>query len=333
MGRCRNEIHISSFSNFIVRLIVIGYKNVGESIIILFLDKCDIEKVVFSMVVDCYKKDDFNLTKVFLDKNGVSELDFACWTHPHDDHSPGFDEIIKSYCGNKTRVFHPRFEFDDFDPGILAAECSRAKNVWEALVKLSSARPIENPLLQSIGVNVGLDNGFTIKIVDDYSEKDCRFDFLTPFKEYIEKYGYASCPKKLKNVNELSISFTISLDSYAFYFGGDVENKQIRLIGADEIKRMRWMKVPHHCSDGANLIVDLLNANLLDCAVSSVYTSRGLPVSSVQDVYKSKGRLFMTQSANATLQHGYGAVQFDYQFKNDKINVKPILYGNAYEYL
>lgn len=332
MAHCRNAIRISSFSNFLVRLIVIGYKNIGESIVILFIDKDGNEKVVFSMIVDCYEKDSLNLTKDFLNRNGVEKLDFACWTHPHDDHSPGFDDVVQSFMGDNTCVFHPRFEFADFDPGILSHECRRAKKIWNTLEALSSKRPLGNPLLQSIGVNIGFDNGFTIKIVDSFCEKECRFEFLTPLKACIEKYGYASCPTKLTNVNELSISFTMSLDNYVFYFGGDSENKQVGLVDSNEISRMRWVKVPHHCSDSADLIAQKLSADSLDCAASSVFTSRKLPVASIQNVYKSKGRLFMTQSNVGNPVHNYGAVQFDYCFEKDKIRVKPILYGNAQEY-
>ena len=89
------SIFVSSFANFKVRIYVIGYRNIGESIVVFMIDdNKGVDKVVFSMIIDCYKKGDLNIAMDLLKKHGVSELDFAIWTHPHDVHSPGFDEII-----------------------------------------------------------------------------------------------------------------------------------------------------------------------------------------------------------------------------------------------
>ena len=33
---------------------------------------------------------------------GIKKVDFVCWTHPHDDHTRGLDEIWKEYCTKET---------------------------------------------------------------------------------------------------------------------------------------------------------------------------------------------------------------------------------------
>lgn len=324
-----NEIHISSFSNFLVRIFVIGYKNEGESNVVLFFDG---DNVVFSMIIDCFKKEDLNLAFELLVKYGVKKIDLAFWTHPHDDHSPGFDEIISNFLSPKTIVYLPRFLFSNFDPAILSTKCATAQSVYTNLEKLNSSRPVKNPLLRTIDVNPG-DNIFReyVLVDDDNQKKDFVIKFLTPIRPYIEEFGFQGCQQKLVEVNELSISFIMSLDSYDFYFGGDTEKKHANIIDPDTIVNMRWVKVPHHCSNNAKQIVNHLNIDRFDCAVSTVYSPQ-LPKIDIQNKYKSKGRLFMTQLNNKPGLGEYGIVRFDYRFERDKVKISPIIYGNAYEY-
>lgn len=324
-----NEIYISSFSNFLVRIFVIGYKNEGESNVVLFFDG---DNVVFSMIIDCFKKEDLNLAFELLVKYGVEKIDLAFWTHPHDDHSPGFDEIISNFLSPKTIVYLPRFLFSNFDPAVLRSKCVAAQSVYANLEKLNSKRPARNPLLRTIDVNPG-DNIFREYVIvdNDKQKKDFVIKFLTPIRPYIEEFGFQGCQQKLVEVNELSISFIMSLDSYDFYFGGDTEKKHANIIDPDIIGNMRWVKVPHHCSKNAKKIAIHLMEERFDCAVSTVYSPR-LPKVNIQNDYKSKGRLFMTQLNNKPNLGEYGIVRFDYRFEQDKVKISPFIYGNAYEY-
>ena len=324
-----NEIHISSFSNFLVRIFVIGYKNEGESNIVLFFDG---DNVIFSMIVDCFKKKDLNLASNLLLQYGVKKLDLAFWTHPHDDHSSGFDEIISKFLGPKTIVYFPRFLFPNFKPNVLISECTTAQNVFFNLDKINQTRSSRNPLLRTIDVNPG--DTYSREYVlfdDDGNQKKFIIDFLTPIRPYIEQFGYQGCQEKLVDINELSISFVMSLDSYDFYFGGDAEKKHVNFIDPERIANMRWVKVPHHCSNNARFIAKNLIKGHFVCAASTVYSPQ-LPKTDIQNEYKSKGRLFMTQlNANPNLGE-YGIVQFDCKFEQDQVKISPILYGNAYEY-
>lgn len=324
-----NKILVSSFSNFIVRIFVVGYKNKGESNVILFFDQ---DKVVFSAIVDCYKMNDKNLTIEILKKYGVKKLDFACWTHPHDDHSPGFDDVVLAYSGPQTIVYHPGFRFENFDPQILKSECTSANNVYSNLASLNRKKPYKGSLLQCIDTIPNHRNSYDYILVDkDDNKKEVVFGFLTPFKQFVCQYGYLKCKQKLSNVNDLSISFVMSVDKYDFFFGGDTELKNAAMISEKCVSNMRWVKVPHHCSDGAEIIANRLDDEQFDCAASTVFSPK-LPLSTIQDIYKSKGRLFMTQlNSNPSLKD-YGIVQFDYRFGKDKIKISTTLYDNAYEY-
>ena len=324
-----SSIQISSFSNFLVRIFVVGYKNEGEANVILFFDQT---KVVFSAIVDCYKKDGLNLTSEILDKYNVKELDFACWTHPHDDHSPGFDEVVLAHAGKNTIVYHPGFRFSNFDPQILKSECKSAQDVYKKLAKLNRKKIYKGSLLQCIDTIPRNRNTLDYVLVDESGvKKEALFTFLTPFKANVYQYGFLRCKKKLTSVNDLSISFVMSLDKYDFFFGGDTESKNANMICDKDVSDMRWVKVPHHCSDGAQSIADRLDKDQLDCAASTVYSPQ-LPLPIIQNIYKSKGHLFMTQLNGDPNLKDYGIIQFDYRFGKDKIKISTTLYDNAYEY-
>lgn len=52
--------------------------------------------------MDCYKTEEQNAVKMVLEKERIKKVDFVCWTHPHDDHTRGLDEIWKEYCTKET---------------------------------------------------------------------------------------------------------------------------------------------------------------------------------------------------------------------------------------
>ena len=82
-----------------LELNVIGYHDQGESVV--FFIKTD-GMVAQTGLVDCYKTEEQNAVKMVLEKERIKKVDFVCWTHPHDDHTRGLDEIWKEYCTKET---------------------------------------------------------------------------------------------------------------------------------------------------------------------------------------------------------------------------------------
>lgn len=326
----RNDIiHISSFSKLTIRIFVIGYKDEGEANLVFFLDG---DVVIFSMIIDCYEKDGLNLTQDILNLYKIKDLDFACWTHPHDDHSPGFGKVISQCLGKKTRVYLPDFKIERIDDEVLKRESTSAKDVLTDLQKLAKCRSLHNPLLLRIDVNVGDENKHHYTLVDQFgNKKPIYIHFLTPFKHYLDNYGFRTNDSKIKNLNELSVSFVLSVDDYKFYFGGDTECKHANLIADNDIGDIRWVKVPHHCSKGAESIAKRMVKGRLDCAASTVFSPQ-LPNSEIQKIYKNRCRLFMTQLNKSLYLRDYGIIQFDYRFDKDKVNISTKLFDNACEY-
>jgi beta-lactamase superfamily II metal-dependent hydrolase len=89
--------------NLYIELYLIGYKNIGESIV--FLIYCD-SRVVYSGVIDSYEQE-MNKAVEILERNNVNSLDFICWTHPDEDHSIGIDTLIEKYASENTTIYIP----------------------------------------------------------------------------------------------------------------------------------------------------------------------------------------------------------------------------------
>lgn len=333
MKRYKKEIHLSSFDNLTVSLYLIGYKNIGESIVVLFKDVAgDENKVVFSFVIDCYKKEGLFLTKKILEDNGVTALDMVCWTHPHCDHTPGIDEIVNDYFKPDMWFFMPKFYFGNLNPDLLKTESAFTQEANMSLENILKKKDKESNVRKTIIGNGDITTHFPVKMVtDDGRCRDLDFYFLTPCGRLIDKYVLKG--NEINRPNDLSISFIMSLDGYDFFFGGDTENDHAGDIEKELIKNMRWIKVPHHCSKGAEVICDNIGP-YFDFAASTVYTSSGLPDEDIQKKYIKNGRrLFMTQLKNMALEQEYGVVQFNYSFCDDQILVDIHTFGNAHEYI
>lgn len=326
---------ISSFDNLIITLYVIGYKNIGESIVVLFRDvNGNDENVIMSMVIDSYEKEGINIVRRILDKHNVSKLDFVCWTHPHCDHSLGIDSLVKDKFHNDIVLFIPKFFFGNLYPDLLKSESAKADEIFENINNLIANHPNVQEIWRSISANGDSTHPYPIQIYsrDGLSSKNVCFYFLTPLGNRIDQYAIKG--NQFGRPNELSVSFVMSIDDYDFFFGGDTENEHADGINTEIIKGLRWVKVPHHCSLGAKSIAERLGPKL-DFAASTVYKSSNLPQREIQEMYAKAGTLHMTQleeCGDYELQQEYGIVQYDYHFSEETTRVDVTTYGNAARY-
>lgn len=332
MNLYKKEFEITSFDNLKVTIFVIGYKNIGESNIVLFFDD---NRVVFSMVIDSYKKGDLNITEKILDDLEIKEVDMVCWTHPHCDHTPGIAEIVEKYYHSGMVIFSPKFFYGNLMDDILVGEAKAAQEAFKKIIDKTKKDPNVKEIMRTISASGDITNNYPMRIVDSNgTQKDFILYFLTPIGRRTDEY-YIIKNKAFKKPNELSVSFIISLDGYNFYFGSDTENEHAKEIENHIVESMRWIKVPHHSSLGGQSIVDRLGPNA-DFAASTVFASGGLPVKSIQDAYVSRNvRLFMTQITGTPEDQlvDYGIVRFDYRFLKDDILVEIKTYANAGEYV
>lgn len=332
----KKTFRVSSFDNLIVSLYVIGYKNIGESIILLLRDKTEEgERVVMSMVIDSYETKELKLVCEVLKKHNVQSLNFVCWTHPHWDHSPGIDVLIKKGFHDDIVLFLPKFYYPNLTSDLLKGESEKADEIFCNIWKLVKKHPNIKEIWRTISASGDyLTNTYPMCISsdDDTESKELVFRFLTPLGCRTEKYAIPG--NQISKPNELSVSFVMSLDGYDFYFGGDAENEHVMGIDTEIIKNMRWIKVPHHCSKGAINIANNLGPRF-DYAASTVYKASGLPNKDVQNIYAKSGSLHMTQLEevkNCHLDYEYGIIQYDYHFKKNEAFVDITTYGNAGQY-
>ena len=332
MNPYKGQLRLSSFENLIVSVYVIGYKNIGESVVVLFHDKDKGEEdVIFSFVVDSYKKEGLFLTKKILDDNHVKGLDMVFWTHPHRDHTPGVDEIVKDYFKPEMLYFKPKFYFGNLCEDLLKNESEFTAEANSNIESFFKQEKKDYNGQRTITGEGDVTNHYPIQMLEDSGEtKDLVFYFLTPIGGLIDRYSLKG--NMLNRPNDLSISFVMSIDGYDFYFGGDAECDHCNGIEKNIVGDMRWIKVPHHCSNGGKYICENIGPKF-DFAASTVYASSDLPVEDIQKAYAGQGRLFMTQLKNEELQYEYGIVRFDYKFNDENTVVNIKTYGNAQEYV
>lgn len=326
----KKEFVISDFSNLIVSIFVIGYHQQGESIVILFRDNAN-KEVIFSMVVDCFAISSLNMTRKILKKYNVKKLNAVCWTHPHWDHSNGIDKLISNYYSSDIVIFFPKFDYGSLCDDLLKKECKKSpgifKNIWD-LVKNEKNR---TEIWRTISASGDQTNVYPMRIKSvngDINAKDVILYFLTPISDCIDEYLINKEP--VKGPNELSVSFVMSIDGYYFFFGADTEGIHAEKIEDSIVDKMRWIKVPHHCSLGAKSIADRLGQKL-NFAASTIYATSGLPKVDIQNIYSKKAPLHMTQLPNLT-EKKYGIIQYDYFFNQSEISVDVFTYGNAGRY-
>lgn len=326
---------VSSFENLIVSIFVIGYKNIGESIVVLFRDICDgSEKIIMSMVIDSYEKEDFNMIRKVLSKYHVDKLDFVCWTHPHCDHSPGIDSLIRDMFNENMVIFSPKFYYGNLMPDLLKSESSKTPEIFDNIWNQVKDHPSFSEIWRTISANGDATHPYLLQLLteDGTSYKDVCFFFLTPIGSRTDVF--ATKGKQFGKPNELSVSFILSVDGCDFFFGGDTENEHAAGISKEIVRGMRWIKVPHHCSLGAKCIADSIGPQF-DYAASTVFKSSNLPQEEIQIIYAKKGTLHMTQlEENDEYQplYEYGIIQYDYQFSNDETIVNINTFGNAGQY-
>ena len=319
------KCYVSNFENLEVHVLVIGYKNLGESCLVLYVDNGKAGKVIFSMVIDCYTQDNRNIARKLLTNYQVDKLDIICWTHPHHDHSLGLDDLVKEFNHDKMIFIRPDFYFGNLNKGLLKSECNKTPEIFSNICQYLDQKNFLP--IKSLG---GTDSSYQIDLISE-EENSVKFSdlfFLTPNISTLD--WKAIYQESCSNPNELSVSFVLSLDDYMFYFGGDVENLNISRCNKDLLKDIRWVKVPHHCSKTSALLVSCLGNNV-DYAASTVFFKEGLPCKEIQDLYANKTTLYMTQDTKLDSKK-YGVVEFVYKFGIDGTTVDISTYGNAFKY-
>lgn len=308
---------------------VIGYGCYGESTVLLIMNGDD---VYYSVVIDSYHYQPFkgspfiNKAVDILRHNHVDHLDVLCWTHPHDDHTKGLTTILKKFCDDETIVLYPMYLEDN------AADIVKLKQVSQHAVekileinKSGMVKACPVGVIESKYTNV--DEFEIINTFDEEDVRDVRIDVLTPISHMLTNYVNG---RKCDDPNELSITLTLDIDGYGFYFGGDTTNEHIDASNRKILGKCRFVKIPHHSSLTANHLPLYLKKERVDAVCTSVFewgrshNPNPKVIKQYQTFFKD---IYSTNKCLRKQQHGI--IIYDYNFSTGYPTYDVYIDGNV----
>ena len=316
---------VKLFSNSLVlEVYLIGYPSQGESVV--FFLKAD-GKVSYTGVVDCFKHQSINKTLEILQKEGVSRIDFLCWTHPHEDHSLDIDRLLQLYCDNNTKIW-----LTDIYPDELET-CGFSKS---SILMYSSIKK-----------KIGALNS-NIKFAKDNTILDrLRFEGREAYLVEIESFAPNStiiAERKERQQKEEGNPYSIGLSIFAGRFNvmlcGDVENPTIERFEDIYFEApVDYIKIPHHGSPTSDMLPNKLRSfgiKAPSVATSTVYNRHNLPEDAVLKEYQKWGTSEIYISSNPKCMENedyYGIILTTIDVLEQKeYPIETMLLGNAYCY-
>lgn len=317
------------FNDFSIHIYVVGGKNGdGEGILVLFMDR---DKVIRSISMDCCKANvsgvECNLLNSLLDYYKVKNVDCFVWTHPHDDHSNGLDELIEKYHRkNSIAVIPKQIYGTDNDIVNMKPMSKKVLKKFISRFKKKKLRSIDCQCQEKRCVySFYLENTISGDI------KSIKLYCLTPMDFLLDDKLRSS--KKISDsfLNDISLSLILDVDGYCYFFGGDAPDKTLKEVDMNYLYGCKWIKIPHHGSKTSKEIVQYFNKNV-DSAVTASFLTCQLPNKDVLDQYQNiTKQVYITQKAKNDVCD-FGMVRYIYSFRNLGVQVNITRYGNAYKY-
>lgn len=309
-----------------LELNVIGYHNQGESIV--FFIKTD-EVVAYTGLVDCYKTEELNVLKMLLQKEKVEKIDFVCWTHPHDDHTIGLDEIWKEYCTEETCFCCT----DIIIPEDKELYSTEAMTIFENIKKVHISTKRKKLRITHLKDSTLAERLQCVGNTNTYAFK------IQSFAPNSAILGERLVGDKEEKGNAYSIGLFLFIGEYSIMLAGDVENQTIRRIADWNLEYpVDYIKIPHHGSKSASFLVDKLSG--LDVLAPSIATTtlfriHRLPRKEILNKYSEWGCDEIYTTGNIEKEEpgdGFGIIRttFDILEKNEFIETE--LIGDAAVY-
>lgn len=317
------------FNDFSIHIYIVGGRNGdGEGILVLFMDR---DKVIRSISMDCCKANvsgvECNLLNSLLDHYKVKKIDCFVWTHPHDDHSNGLDELIEKYHRKNSIAVIPKQRYGtDNDIVNIKPMSKKVLKKFISRFKKKKLRSIDCQCQEKRCV-------YSFYLEDTISGeiKSIKLYCLTPMDFLLDDKIRSS--KKLSDslLNDISLSLILDVDGYCYFFGGDAPDKTLKEVDMDYLYGCKWIKIPHHGSKTSKKIVQYFNKNV-DSAVTASFLTCQLPSKTVLDKYQDiTKQVYITQKAKNDVCD-FGMVRYIYSFRNLGVQVNITRYGNAYKY-
>lgn len=317
------------FNDFSLLIYVAGGdKGEGEGILILFLNQ---DQVIRTISMDCCKATvngtDCNILHSLLNRHKVKKIDCFVWTHPHDDHSNGLDELIDyHYRKGSIGILPKQIYGTNNDIVNMKAMSRRVLHQFNTKFKKKSLKSIDCQSREKRCVY-----SFDMEDVTTGDVKNVRLYCLTPMDYLLDDKRRND--KKISDslLNDISLSLVLDIDGYCYFFGGDATDKTLKETDLDFLYQCRWVKIPHHASKSTEKVMQHFN-NAIDSAVAASFLRRKLPNTNVLNQYKKKtNQLYVTQ-LKAEDTYDLGMIGYLYSFRDSAVQLKITRYGNASKY-
>lgn len=166
-----------------------------------------------NMLIDAGENGQENVVISYLEKHGITELEYFVATHPHSDHIGGATEVINHV--NVKNVIMPKLS------SINTPTTQTYENMLRA-IKNSGAKVIAATPDKS------------------YTFGDVSFTVLAPFNQD-------------ENLNNMSVSLKLNYDKYSFMFTGDAEKEvENQILNSKADISADVFKLAHHGSTTSN---------------------------------------------------------------------------------
>ena len=302
---------------------MIGYHDQGESVV--FFIKTD-GMVAYTGLVDCYKTEEQNAVKMVLEEERIKKVDFVCWTHPHDDHTRGLDEIWKEYCTKETC-----FCCSDIIEADLELYSKEAKMLFESIADVHTSPKREKMKIMYLKDATQVER---LRCVGNTKQYEFRIQSFAPNSA---KLAERLIEDKDQKGNEYSIGLFLFLGQYSIMLAGDVENPTMRRIADSDVEYpVDFIKIPHHGSMSASFLpekmreLDLLPPGIV---ASTLFRIHRLPREEAFAKYYNWGckEIYLTGNIEGERDTvGYGIVKTTFDIlEKSEYDIETKLIGDA----
>ncbi len=303
---------------------LIGYKNIGESLVLSVTD--DFDEILWCGIIDCFCYKGYNKTKNMLKKFGYGinrKINFLCISHPDLDHINTISEIFDDFCDKNSIILMPNFK----DSSILQTD--EIKKIKKSLNNLLNTAYPRGKIPNNIFFNqkIGLPE-LKWKFIVGTKSYDLQIESLTPSDAVMLNSTNVNY-NQFKN--DFSICLKITFNNNIFLFMGDCTDFVLKDLDEYYIpNNICYLKIPHH-GDKNETMEYYINENIIEnISISGCAYRKNTTLKETLDFYKKHcNSLSVTGNIDHSKNiHLYGHIKHVYDIETGTI-VKELKEGNG----
>lgn len=316
----QNNFKNTIFQNLKVKVMILGSKKNGECIVIQVIGN---NIHVITIIIDFFTKDIIDILK----KEGIKEIDYLIWSHPHEDHGKDLVELFENGFFKFKNICFPNHTLDILKNSTYS--CDSAQVISKYLTNLCKKQRA-NANANRIEEIAEATNHFKSKerlILKD-QEVNLEFFTLSPPTNITCK---ASIIHNYEDFNMISIANYFAIGDAAFIFTSDIPDSvinRIRTTFQEEIINPILLKAPHHGSSQSLQIVDLMREvaigedtyNSLEYIVCTKYGETNPSKKALEEYSKIADHVYMIPK---NIEQDISVFTFEYDLDTANITINP----------